>query len=112
VPTPVVIATRRTPIGRAFKGSLAAERPDDLAALVTGAVVDSVEGFDPAEIEDVIVGAAIQAGPQSMNLGRVVAALAGFPETVPGSTVNRFCASSLQAPRARGTPTSPPGSSA
>ncbi|HEY2055566.1 MAG TPA: acetyl-CoA C-acyltransferase [Solirubrobacterales bacterium] len=99
MPTPVVIATRRTPIGRAFKGSLAAERPDDLAALVARAVVDGVEGFDPAEIEDVIVGSAIQAGPQSMNLGRVVAALAGFPETVPGSTVNRFCASSLQAVR-------------
>jgi len=99
VPTPVVVDTRRTAIGRAFKGSLASARPDDLAAFVTRALVDSVEGFDAAEIEDVIVGSAIQAGPQSMNLGRVVAALAGFPETVPGSTVNRFCASSLQAVR-------------
>jgi len=99
VPTPVVIATRRTAIGRAFKGSLAGQRPDDLAAFVARTVVDEVEGFDPAELEDVIVGSAIQAGPQSMNLGRIVSALAGFPETVPGSTVNRFCASSLQAVR-------------
>jgi acetyl-CoA C-acetyltransferase len=99
MPTPVVIDTRRTPIGRAFKGSLSAARPDDLAAFVARTVVDAVEGFDPAELEDVIVGSAIQAGPQSMNLGRIVAALAGFPDTVPGSTVNRFCASSLQAVR-------------
>ncbi|MBS1678912.1 MAG: acetyl-CoA C-acyltransferase [Actinobacteria bacterium] len=99
MPSPVVIATRRTPIGRAFKGSLAGERPDDLAAYVARALVEEVEGFDAGELEDVIVGSAIQAGPQSMNLGRIVAALAGFPETVPGSSVNRFCASSLQAVR-------------
>ncbi len=99
MPTPVVIDTRRTAIGRAFKGSLASARPDDLAAFVVRVLLDEIEGFDPAEIEDVIVGAAIQAGPQSMNLGRVVAALAGLPETVPGSSVNRFCASSLQSVR-------------
>jgi acetyl-CoA C-acetyltransferase len=99
MPAPVVIDTRRTPIGRAFKGSLSSARPDDLAAFVARTVVEGVEGFDPAELEDVIVGSAIQAGPQSMNLGRIVAALAGFPDTVPGSTVNRFCASSLQAVR-------------
>ncbi|HVY97278.1 MAG TPA: acetyl-CoA C-acyltransferase [Solirubrobacterales bacterium] len=99
MPTPVVVATRRTPIGRAFKGSLSQARPDDLAAFVTRTLVEETEGLDPAEIEDVVCGAAIQAGPQSMNLGRIVAALAGLPETVPGSSVNRFCASSLQSVR-------------
>jgi acetyl-CoA C-acetyltransferase len=99
MPTPVVVATRRTAIGRAFKGSLATARPDDLAAFVAATLVDGLDGFDPAEIEDVIVGAAIQAGTQSMNLGRIVSALAGFPDSVPGSSVNRFCASSLQAVR-------------
>jgi acetyl-CoA C-acetyltransferase len=99
MPTPVVVATRRTAIGRAFKGSLATARPDDLAAFVAATLVDELDGFDPAEIGDVIVGAAIQAGAQSMNLGRIVSALAGFPDSVPGSTVNRFCASSLQAVR-------------
>ena len=94
MPTPVVVSTRRTAIGRAFKGSLATARPDDLAAFVAATLVDELDGFDPAEIEDVIVGAAIQAGTQSMNLGRVVSALAGFPDSVPGSSVNRFCASS------------------
>jgi acetyl-CoA C-acetyltransferase len=99
MPTPVVVATRRTAIGRAFKGSLATARPDDLAAFVAATLVDELDRFDPAEIGDVIVGAAIQAGAQSMNLGRIVSALAGFPDSVPGSTVNRFCASSLQAVR-------------
>jgi acetyl-CoA C-acetyltransferase len=99
MPTPVVVATRRTAIGRAFKGSLSTARPDDLAAFVAATLVDELDGFDPTEIEDVIVGAAIQAGAQSMNLGRIVSALAGFPDSVPGSSVNRFCASSLQAVR-------------
>jgi acetyl-CoA C-acetyltransferase len=99
VPEPVVVATRRTPIGRAFKGSLKDLRPDDLGGFIAKTLVEQVEGFEASEIEDVICGAAIQAGPQGMNLGRSVSALAGFPETVPGSTVNRFCASSLQAVR-------------
>lgn len=95
----VIVDTRRTPIGRAFKGSLAGERADDLAAFIARTLVEEMPGFEAAEIEDVICGAAIQAGQQGMNIGRLVSALAGFPDSVPGSSVNRFCASSLQAVR-------------
>jgi acetyl-CoA C-acetyltransferase len=98
MPSTVIVSTARTPIGRAFKGSLASLRADDLAALPIRAVVET-DGLDPGEIDDVICGAALQAGEQSMNLGRIVGALAGLPATVPGTTVNRFCASSLQAIR-------------
>jgi acetyl-CoA C-acetyltransferase len=99
VPQPVIVDAVRTPIGRAFKGSLTAVRPDDLAAFATSSLLERVEGLEPTEIEDLICGAAIQGGAQSMNLGRIVGALAGLPDSVAGSTVNRFCASSLQAVR-------------
>lgn len=95
----VIVATARTPIGRAFKGSLVDVRPDDLSGLVIAELLTRVPALDPASVDDVIWGAAIQHGEQSMNLGRNVAALAGLPDTVPGTTVNRFCASSLQAIR-------------
>jgi acetyl-CoA C-acetyltransferase len=95
----VIVAAVRTPIGRAFKGSLATVRPDDLAAQAVRALLGRVEALDPGEIDDVICGAASGAGPQGMNLGRVAGQLAGLPATVPGVTVNRFCASSLQAIR-------------
>jgi acetyl-CoA C-acetyltransferase len=95
----VIVAAVRTPIGRAFKGSLVGVRPDDLSALVIAELLHGLPGLDPARVEDVIWGAAIQHGEQSMNLGRNVAALSGLPDTVPGTTVNRFCASSLQAIR-------------
>jgi acetyl-CoA C-acetyltransferase len=95
----VIVAATRTPIGRAFKGSLAGVRPDDLAAHAVRALLAQVEALDPAEIDDVICGAASGAGEQGMNLGRVAGQLAGLPATVPGVTVNRFCASSLQAIR-------------
>ncbi len=99
MPQPVIVDTVRTPIGRAFKGSLATVRPDDLAAFATASLLERVAGLPGEEVEDVICGAAIQAGPQGMNLGRLVAALAGLPDSVPGSSVNRFCASSLQSVR-------------
>ncbi|MBN8866486.1 MAG: acetyl-CoA C-acyltransferase [Solirubrobacterales bacterium] len=99
MPEAVIVSTRRTPIGRAFKGSLKDMRPDDLGGFIVRSLLDDLEGFDPLEIEDVICGSAIQAGEQSMNLGKVVAALAGLPDEVGGSTVNRFCASSLQSIR-------------
>lgn len=95
----VIVATARTPIGRAFKGSLVDVRPDDLSGFVIAELLARVPAVDPASVDDVIWGAAIQHGEQSMNLGRNVAALAGLPDTVPGTTVNRFCASSLQAIR-------------
>ena len=98
-PTAVIVETARTPIGRAFRGSLTGVRSDDLGALAVRSLLDKVPELDGAQIDDVICGAALQAGEQSMNLGRLVGALAGLPATVPGTTVNRFCASSLQAIR-------------
>jgi acetyl-CoA C-acetyltransferase len=95
----VIVDALRTPIGRAFKGSLVSERPDDISGLVVAELLRRVPALDPARIDDVIFGAALQHGEQSMNLGRNVAALAGLPDTVPGVTVNRFCASSLQSIR-------------
>ncbi|HET6911374.1 MAG TPA: acetyl-CoA C-acyltransferase [Mycobacteriales bacterium] len=95
MPEAVIVATARTPIGRAGKGSLVAERPDDLLAHAIKAVVDS-SGIEPSSIDDVIAGSVGQA---QENVGRNSALLAGLPETVPGTTVNRFCSSSLQAIR-------------
>ncbi|MBA2280888.1 MAG: acetyl-CoA C-acetyltransferase [Acidimicrobiia bacterium] len=94
----VIVATGRTPIGRAFKGSLTECRPDDLAALAVKEVVAKVPGLDPAEIEDVIMGCGQPGGESGFNIARVAAILAGLPG-VPGVTVNRYCSSSLQAIR-------------
>src|SRR5829696_7986310 len=94
MPEAVIVATARSPIGRANKGSLVDVRPDDLAATMVRAVMDKVPQLDPAEIEDVIMGCAQPAGEQGYNLGRVVALLAEMD--VPGTTVNRYCSSSLQ----------------
>src|SRR6476620_11041311 len=96
MPDAVIVSTARTPIGRARKGSLVDARPDDLAAFAIDAVLRQVPELDRAEIVDVMVGCGFPQEKQGMNLGRRVALLAGLPETVPGTTVNRFCASSLQ----------------
>jgi len=95
----VIVEAVRTPIGRAFKGSLIGVRPDDLSGLVIAELLARMPALDPQRVDDVIWGAAIQHGEQSMNLGRNVAALGSLPDTVPGTTVNRMCASSLQAIR-------------
>ncbi|MEX6430858.1 MAG: acetyl-CoA C-acyltransferase [Ferrimicrobium sp.] len=95
----VIVAAVRTPIGRAFKGSLVDKRPDDLSGLVIAELMRRLPSLEPSRIDDVIWGAALQHGEQSMNLGRNVSALGGLPDSVPGTTVNRFCASSLQAIR-------------
>lgn len=97
MPEAVIVSAVRTPIGRANKGALKDVRPDDLAALVVRAAVDRVPQLDRSLIEDVIIGCAFPEGEQGMNLARLVGALAGLPETAGGVTVNRFCASSLQA---------------
>ncbi len=91
----VVLAAVRTPIGR-YGGGLAAVRPDDLAALAVAAAVERA-GVDPAEIEDVYLGCANQAGEDNRNVARMAALLAGLPESVAGVTVNRLCASGLSA---------------
>ena len=90
-----IIAALRTPIGR-YGGALASVRPDDLAAQVLQAVVDRT-GIDPGLIDDVYFGAANQAGEDNRDVARMASLLAGFPETVPGTTVNRLCASGLEA---------------
>lgn len=93
---PVVVAMKRTPIGRARKGSLATERPDDLALTAVTAVLDDLPQLDPSELDDFYLGCAMPEGVQGDNVARRVAVLAGF-DSLPGATVNRFCASSLQA---------------
>src|SRR5438105_9442018 len=92
----VIAAAVRTPIGRARKGSLADVRPEDMAAFAVRTAVEQVPELDPADIVDVMLGCGMPEERQGMNLARRVALLAGLPETVPGTTVNRFCASSLQ----------------
>src|ERR1051325_4560621 len=92
----VIVSAARTPIGRAAKGSLVDARPDDLAAFAVRAALDKVPELPREEIVDVMVGCGFPQERQGMNLARRVALLAGLPVIVPGTTVNRFCASSLQ----------------
>jgi len=92
---PVIVATARSPIGRAFKGSLTELRPDDLAATMITTALGKVPELDPAAVEDVILGCGLPGGEQGFNMARVVAVLAGLPG-VPGCTVTRYCSSSLQ----------------
>jgi acetyl-CoA C-acetyltransferase len=91
----VIVATARSPIGRANKGSLVDLRPDDLGATIVQALLAKAPGVDPAEVEDVIWGCAQPAGESGYNVARVTALLAGL-EGAPGVTVNRYCSSSLQ----------------
>jgi acetyl-CoA C-acetyltransferase len=95
MPEAVIIATARSPIGRAFKGSLASIRPDDLTVQIVKALLDKVPSLDPGRVEDIILGCGQPAGESGFNIARVVALLAGL-ETCPGTTVNRYCSSSLQ----------------
>jgi acetyl-CoA C-acetyltransferase len=95
MPEAVIVATGRTPIGRAFKGSLVDMRPDDLTALVVRTVLAKLPSLDPQSVEDLIVGCGQPAGESGFNVARVAALLAGLPD-VPGVTVNRYCSSSLQ----------------
>jgi acetyl-CoA C-acetyltransferase len=92
----VIVSAARTPIGRARKGSLVDARPDDLVAFAIDAALKQVPELDRAEVVDVMVGCGFPQERQGMNLARRAALLAGLPASVPGTTVNRFCASSLQ----------------
>ncbi len=94
----VIVSAVRSPIGRARKGSLAEMRPDDLAAQMVRAALARVPELNPLEIEDLILGCSSPAGESGHNMGRIVAILSGL-EDVPGTTVNRYCSSSLQATR-------------
>ncbi len=97
MPEPVVVALGRTPIGRAFKGSLVNWRSDDLAAFLVGRVLEQVPQLDPHTIDDLICGCGLPGGEQGFNLGRAVSVLARL--NVPGTTVTRYCSSSLQTTR-------------
>jgi acetyl-CoA acetyltransferase family protein len=97
MPEAVIVSAVRTPIGRANKGVLKDVRADDLAAIAVRGAVERVPQLDRTLIEDLILGCAFPEGEQGMNMARLVVPLAGLPETVGGVTVNRFCASSLQA---------------
>ncbi|MFN2469804.1 MAG: acetyl-CoA C-acyltransferase [Gaiellaceae bacterium] len=96
MPEAVIVAAVRTPIGRARKGSLVDARPDDLVAFAIRSALEQVPELDPGDVVDVMVGCGFPEQKQGMNLARRAALLAGLPESVPGTTVNRFCASSLQ----------------
>ncbi|MFC0099488.1 acetyl-CoA C-acetyltransferase [Micromonospora marina] len=94
----VIVATARSPIGRAFKGSLREVRPDDLAATIVQAALDKVPALDPATIDDLYLGCGLPGGEQGFNMARVVATLMGL-DGLPGATLTRYCASSLQTTR-------------
>jgi acetyl-CoA C-acetyltransferase len=95
MPEAVIVSTARTPIGRAFKGSLVNERGDDLAAFIVDAALQKVRALDRGEVDDLMLGCGLPGGEQGFNMGRVVAILAGMPQ-VPGCTITRYCSSSLQ----------------
>ncbi|MBA3982980.1 MAG: acetyl-CoA C-acetyltransferase [Acidimicrobiia bacterium] len=95
MPEAVIVATARSPIGRAMKGSLVDLRPDDMAAQIVEALLKKAPSIGPNDIEDLIMGNGQPGGEAGFNLGRVVAVLAGLDD-VPGVTVNRYCSSSLQ----------------
>ncbi len=92
-----IIAAQRTPVGKAPRGMFRHTRPDDMLAFAIREVLERCPGLDPRDIEDVIVGCAMPEAEQGLIVARVGALLAGLPESVPGITVNRFCASGLQA---------------
>src|SRR5580658_444291 len=98
MPEAVVVATARSPIGRAFKGTLTSIRSDDLTVQMIKAALAKVPQLDPAAVEDVIVGCGLPGGEQGYNLGRVIAVMLGL-DSVPGTTITRYCSSSLQSTR-------------
>src|SRR6266566_4636868 len=94
----VIVATARSPIGRAFKGSLTTVRPDDLTCQMVTAALAKVPQLDPADAGDLILGCGLPGGEQGFNMARVVAVMLGF-DHLPGTTVTRYCSSSLQTTR-------------
>ena len=93
----VIVSSVRTPVGRAYKGTLRGTRPDELAAVVIRGALDRAPQLDPKEIEDVILGCAMPEAEQGMNVARIASLRAGLPVEVSAMTINRFCSSGLQA---------------
>src|SRR3954462_10104764 len=98
MPEAVIVSTARSPIGRAFKGSLKDLRPDDLAATIVRAALDKVPQLDPKDINDLHMGVGLPGGEQGHNLGRLVPIPLGF-DLLPGKAIPRFCSASLQTTR-------------
>ncbi|TVR18097.1 MAG: acetyl-CoA C-acetyltransferase [Nitriliruptor sp.] len=97
MPEAVIVAAARSPIGRAFKGSMTELRPDDLTATIVAAAMAQVPQLDPADIDDLLLGCGLPGGEQGFNMARVVTTLLGWE--VPGATITRYCSSSLQTTR-------------
>src|SRR5947199_3948640 len=93
----VIVSAVRTPVGRAFKGTLRATRPDELAAVAIKGALQRIPQLDPREIDDVIVGCAMPEAEQGMNVARIASLRAGLPVEVSAMTINRCCSSGLQA---------------
>jgi acetyl-CoA acyltransferase len=93
---PVIVSAVRTAVGKAFKGTLRETRPDDLAAACLVGAMERAGGFDPAALDDIILGCAMPEGPQGLNVARLAQFRAGIPYQVPAMTLNRFCSSGLQ----------------
>src|ERR1039457_6455560 len=91
-----IVAAARTPVGKAPNGKIRTVRPDDLAAYAMHGALAQVPQLSIEQVEDVILGCAMPEGSQGMNIARVACQRAGFPDSVPGTTVNRFCASGLE----------------
>ncbi|MFF5260742.1 acetyl-CoA C-acetyltransferase [Actinomadura viridis] len=98
MPEAVIVATARSPIGRAFKGSLKDIRPDDLTAQMVTAAMAKVPQLDPSQVDDLLLGCGLPGGEQGYNMARVVSVLLGW-DGVPGATITRYCSSSLQTTR-------------
>ena len=98
MPEAVIVATARSPIGRAAKGTMTGFRPDDLAATIVQAALDKVPELDPSTLDDLMLGCGLPGGEQGNNLGRIVAVQMGM-DHLPGCTVTRYCSSSLQTSR-------------
>jgi acetyl-CoA C-acetyltransferase len=98
MPEAVIVATARSPIGRAAKGSLVDVRPDDLTAAMVTAALDKVPALDPTQIDDLMLGCGLPGGEQGFNMARVVAVMMGY-DHLPGTTITRYCSSSVQTSR-------------
>src|SRR5712664_4219748 len=94
----VIVAAARSPIGRAFKGSLKDLRPDNLTATIVRAALDKVPQLDPSDVDDLMLGCGLPGGEAGFNMARVAAVLLGY-DHLPGTTITRYCASSLQTTR-------------
>src|SRR3982750_4812933 len=98
MPEAVIVSAARSPIGRANKGSLVDLRPDDLTATIIQAALDKVPALKPEQIDDLILGCGLPGGEQGYNMARVVSILLGY-DSLPGTTITRYCSSSLQTTR-------------